>query len=85
MSTEKPKSVAPSSRFEGGVPHYHRSNRSETTEWDEWTGDPVKGAWRQKFDYMLYAMGAVIVGCILFACVIALIFFFWRKVFPMIN
>lgn len=85
MNQEGNKSTTPTSRFAKGVPHYHRSNRAENSEWDDWTGDPAKSSMRQKFEYMFHSFATVVVGCVILVLVLSALFFFWRKILPMIG
>ncbi len=85
MSSEDNKSASSSSRFQRGVPHYHRTNRADEDGWDEWTGDRLKSTGRQKRERIIHAIGAVIIGCIVLVGVLTLVFFVWRKILPLIE
>jgi hypothetical protein len=83
MSNRHERSQA--NRFRGGVPHYHRSNRHDDPEWDEWTGEPIKKRLHNTKEKIIHGLGAVIVGCILLVAVLGAVFFFWDKVLGMVG
>jgi hypothetical protein len=85
MSSEDDKPVSAASRFKGGVPHYHRSNRAEEDDWDEWTGDRLKSSGREKRERIIHAIGAVFIGCLVLVGILTAIFMVLRKVLPMIE
>lgn len=85
MSTNNDKPNAPASRFRGGIPHYHRTNKVDDDGWDEWTGDRVKRSGLQKKERIIHGVGAVIIGCVLLVVVISAVFFFWDKVLSLLG
>lgn len=72
-------------RFRGGVPHYHRTNRHDDPDWDEWTGEPIKKRLDSSKEQIIQGFGTIIVGCLLLLAVLGVIFFFWDKVLSLVG
>ena len=85
MSTDKNKPDAPASRFRGGIPHYHRSNKLDDDGWDDWTGDRLKKSSSQKKERVIHGIGAVIIGCLLLIVLFSTVYFFWDKVLSILG
>lgn len=85
MSNDKNKPDLSASRFRGGIPHYHRSNKVEDEGWDEWTGDRLKKSGAQKKERIIHGIGAVIIGCLLLIALLSTVFVLWDKVLSLLG
>lgn len=70
-------------RFDAGRRHYHRSQKAEDEQWDDFLGEKVKGPLRQKFDQILQIIGTLVAGCVLLVGILYVLYFVMGKILTM--